>query len=138
MAEIVIKCESEAIRTAVLAALIAAGGIFHKGEDNLTDIEEINKKYPFSGWNNVGFYDVGKERGSIFGIVGTNNNNKYNNLEEALKILTNLPKVYLVALNDEYIAEISKDGIMVGCQKISFEAFEEVCRAVEKAKKDER
>lgn len=42
-----------------------------------------------------------------------------------------------VELNDEYSAEVTKDGIKVGCQSIDFEAFDELIKVVEKVRSND-
>lgn len=40
-------------------------------------------------------------------------------------------KVIKVKLNDDYEAEVTKDGIMVGCQKIPLSVVKELAEAIE-------
>lgn len=54
-------------------------------------------------------------------------------LYDLMEVLENAKK-RMVKLNEEYTAQITKDGIKVGCQTISFEAFENLVKAVKEFK----
>lgn len=53
-------------------------------------------------------------------------------LSELFPFLESLCAVEKVKLNEEYSAEVTKNGITVGCQTFSFEVFDELALAVAK------
>jgi hypothetical protein len=58
-------------------------------------------------------------------------------LSEMIEKIISAPfkESFTIQLTNDYEAEVTKDGITVGCQKITFEKFDELCELVKQARK---
>ncbi len=74
-----------------------------------------------------------------FGDIGGNYNsgvsgNPVVTLIEMVGILTGAGLLAKVQISDEYNAIVTKEGIQVGCQKVTFERFDELAAAVKRVR----
>lgn len=112
-----------AIRPANLAEKAAAREFMEMLTGTKADLNQCDNDYPS--------YVVYHE-GEIYGwsgVIGTPvEKRKIIDFSQIHTLF--LEKMVKIKLNDEYTAEVTKNGIQVGCVKISFDIFDQISKAV--------
>jgi hypothetical protein len=82
-------------------------------------VDTMDMDYPYIQINNGDIGGTSNDEGDIFDYA--------TQLPEIIAALINPPKDYIVKdVTKSYGAKITKDGIAVGCQNVSFEKFQEL------------
>ena len=129
-----ILTKSVAQRNFVLAVAIAAGYKWHGQRDrdsHMTSPEAIEAEYPFDDYPMVYISEVTRE------IAGSGRlGHEYSKqaildfMIHAHDIVERSGKITSVKLSDEYCAELTEEGVKVGCQSVSKSKLQEVNKMV--------
>lgn len=131
-----IYCETRADRNIALATFLSLGVKWH-GEDKLKTPKEIEGRWSHSSYPYLHVRKMGRGSWKMAG------NSSYPvhtfSLKEvyaAIEKDLNAKEPVTVALNEEYSATISEDGIRVGCQSFTFQAIKRLCQEIRKFQED--
>jgi len=117
-------------RNTLLTCLISMGYAWHKSGINLTNVGEIERGYSQETYPTVG---VNPSTGDLcgYGRMQTRHT-RHTWPEDAVEIIERITKTYTVTEvgDDNYTATVTKTGIVVGCQTITFDKFEEISKVV--------
>tara|TARA_R110002074_G_scaffold51396_3_gene130036 strand:+ start:3648 stop:4052 length:405 start_codon:yes stop_codon:yes gene_type:complete len=117
-------------RKTLIACLITLGYVWHRGREYDLAItpNEIERKYPFTIYPSL---CIDSER-SISGYYVRNIIKRDyiwpNDAKDIIRVCS--PPDYTVDGIGEYVATVSKTGIKVGCQTITFDKFKELVKVV--------
>lgn len=92
------------------------------------DTKEYDRSYPYLVWDSSSV--------SLTQCMKNIYPEEANSIEEFLSYFIEAPKNYEMEITKDYKAKISKEGIVVGCQIITFKIFDELYKLVQKYKKD--
>ena len=114
-------------RNTLLTCLISMGYAWHKNGANLTNVVAIESGYSQGLYPTVG---VNPSTGDLCGYG--HNISSHTWPKDAVEIIERLTKTYTVTEvgDDNYTATVTDEGIVVGCQTITFEKFEEIVKVV--------
>jgi len=107
------------------------------------DIVKVTHKVPSNdlGWDNTWSKRMDGAIGKEFTVIskpdskGVELEGYYNYPLQSVQLVRKAPKTEKVTLTKDYDAVVSKDNIKVGCQTITFKAFDELASAVAKMRK---
>tara|TARA_R110002074_G_scaffold51396_3_gene130039 strand:+ start:5208 stop:5624 length:417 start_codon:yes stop_codon:yes gene_type:complete len=130
-----IKTENSNDRTMLLTILIALGAKWH---GPTTNVDEINKTWPQHYWHTVNIHNIdGLQNGDGSSLSGSSNDRfDYawpEDVATIIEFLTPISQEFVVlgVGDDNYTAEVTDNGIEVGCQTITFGKFKEIVKAVD-------
>lgn len=109
--------------------LIELGYVYDKNDRKITDLSVFNEKIPFAAWPT--FMVMADNNISMNNGYASSNVNILNWPESAVEIFEQLNTPPPVKLNDNYTAILSKCGLEIGCQKISWEEYDDFCASVD-------
>jgi len=127
-----IKTTTKSDRIELLTILLKMGYKWH-GDDNFKTSGDIESRYPSSNWPCVDIGGDDNEADYMSGCPNTRSTCEYpQDVLSILKLLATGDIVIEVPNIGDYTAKVHKDKIVVGCQTVSFKAFEELVKAFNK------
>lgn len=123
-----INTKNKTDRLSLLTCLIALGGEWHKGTMSVKGAIDVDASYNFDQYPCIGIAH-GK---SISGYPTSRGLEPITWPDDAKVIVEYMQNDYTVDGIGDYTAEVTKTGIKVGCQTISFKKFKELNTVVDK------
>jgi hypothetical protein len=109
------------------------------------DVVKVTHKVPSYdlGWECSWCKDMGDTIGKEFTVISKPNSKGvrldggmgFNYPLQSVQFVRKAPKKISIQISEDYVANVNKDNIKVGCQTITFKAFDRLAEAVAKIRK---
>jgi len=122
-----INTKNKTDRLSLLTCLIALGGEWHKGAMSVKRANDVDESYNFDQYpcigisHGMGLSGYPAQRGEAGFFTWPT---------DAKDIVEYMKNDYTVVGIGHYTAKVTKDGIKVGCQTITFDKFKELVKVV--------